>query len=338
MVYPIIKGMNHPDELLIFKWLELAVLAPSAGNAQPWDVFYEKLETGYRVTLFLAPECLSHRSVLDTDFVTSAVAIGCFAENFLVAASLDGFRCVKTETTGDSAQTWRWIYTLKPRTKFIEHHREISDSYTIAEKVLRERVSNRTFYKRQPIASIDTESVQQIVSFFPDIRLKNVTHQRSDLISVLSLQESIRLREKRFRDELFSEFCTLKEAQENLVGLPIKTLSLSGMQRIMLYTLKKIKAMQVVVGWNPWLFSFFSLFLPMTYSGDIFILQSNQAGGFAAANLGLVAEKLWLFWTAQGYAVQMVALPLLAHTCGPALSDDSRSRLIEAQNRAQSKM
>ena len=320
------------DRLL--KWFELASLAPSAANNQPWSYHGEIAGRDYHIFVKIHPEILTNPSTLDPYFATATIAIGCFIQNLEIAAHLEGFKCNVTEITGETAATWEWklIFVSAPTTEI---------NLLCTEATLRRRVSNRTLYDRTPIATSDLKTTQKFMNEFPHLSLSKIGSLRDEWINVLIKLESVRLNEDVLREELFQEFRTQSEIAADPVGLPINTVSNSFFQRALIFLMKKVPLFRLPLkyGAGP-LFSWLSLSRPLFYSGDLFALQLTDRNPRTGVELGKTLEGLWLLWTELGYSVQVIALPILIYgnkngLLGQRISSAGNKDLCSVQSTAQ---
>jgi hypothetical protein len=296
--------MIEVDERLM-RWLQLACLAPSAANLQPWSLEAAKLDRGYEVILKISSEYLAAPSALDPYFATATIAIGCLIKNLEVAANLEGFKTDSMIATGESPANWQWKLTLIPA-------KSTEIKLFCTEENLRKRVSNRSPYARQPMNYSDLEITKNVVRNYSNLKLTQVSSLRSAWTRILIRLESIRLTEDHLRNELFAELKTEKEMHFDPVGLPIETASNSRLQRFLIFLMKKLPALQwsLKFGFGSF-FSWLSLRQPLFFSGEVFALQVCEEDPRSGVKLGEILEELWLLWTSLGYSAQVIALPIL---------------------------
>lgn len=325
--------MDKTNNRLV-KWFQLASLAPSAANVQPWSYRGEFTGDEYRVFVKIDPEFLAHPSTLDPYYVTATIAIGCFVQNLEVAANLDGFVCHSSEIFGETAADWQWSFvfknTLPTKIKLF-----------CTEETLYQRVSNRTLYQRTPIESADLDKARNLIGQFANVTMMQIGSHSDEWKNLLVDLESIRLKEDVLRYELFQEFKTQSEIENEPVGLPIDTTSNSLFQRSLLLLMKKIPFFQWPLKFGAGkLFSWLSLSRPLHHSGELFALQMSSPDPRAGLELGKGLEGLWLLWTSLGYSVQVIALPILIYgnregLLGRKISASGKKVLESVQQNAQ---
>lgn len=290
---------------MIKNWINLASLAPSGANLQPWSYSYLIGSEGIKFTLYICREHINAPSTIDPLFVAAGIGLGAFAKNLRIAASFDGYECTSLSCSGDSPQTWSWDLNFKK-----------SSSADLVDFELREallkRVSNRNAFFKTPMLPSDWDLTLKSINKNPKFSLIRDTSNRSLWSRLLSKLESIRCRDGQFRRELFNEIRNKREILKDPVGLPIDTVTNSWMEKIMIKILKRWPKLQVVFSFGgDYLFIRSSVKNPLINSGEILILQSKSRQPRDSFEMGMLLEELWLEWTKAGYSVQILALPLI---------------------------
>ncbi len=301
------------------RWFELATLAPSGANLQPWSYSGKPIGNGFKITLGLERDYLNSPSSIDPLFIAVAISLGAFARNLEIAALLDGFHCSNIEQLGERASEWRWIFEFRPSLGSAMDAQHLKTS-------IRKRVSNRNPYSRTPMATSDWEMTCKILGKNPDFTLtRSPIRHRYIWIKILSILEKIRCHDDRLRTELFKEFRTQEELRRDPIGLPMETVTASTTQRWFLLQLKKWPKLQFILKCGAeYFFIRSSIRKPLIHAGEVLILQSHNPDARFGFEMGKLLEELWLRWTERGYSLQILALPLLIHG---AQSDDFTSRL-----------
>ncbi len=306
---------------LLQRWFELAALAPSGANLQPWSYSSQAIENGCQIRLQIDPKYLLEPSSLDPYFVAVNISIGAFAKNLEIAAANDGFQLSKLKTNGNTPETWFW-----------ELHFTLSENkpanFVELESAIKTRVSNRNLYRQDPLNDHDWETTNLVLKKYSDFKLVRIHDNKKDLIKILSQLEKIRCQDTQLCAEMFKEFSTEKELKKNPTGLPFKTISSSPLERGIIFLLKKWPALQSIFKYGAdYFFINSSVRKPIIHSGDVLILQGSKKDSLSGFEMGQLLEELWLQWTVLDLSAQLLALPLLIH---------GQSRLPQLQNRLNS--
>jgi molybdopterin/thiamine biosynthesis adenylyltransferase len=219
-----------------------AVLAPSAGNAQPWTwVAGEK-----QIDLFLDPE---RSSSLDFENSGSFTALGCATENLILAAHHGGLEVqLRTFPAGPkSCHTATFRLLQAGDTKGEPHWRD-DLYYQIAL-----RHTNRRIGPRQALAPEILEDLTAAVKSIPSIDVQwlitdNDLLQIGDLVGIT---DRLRLLSPKAHQELFSE---LRWTKEDVLttgdGIDVETLDLSPSDRVGLEIIRDRRALDRIRSWG----------------------------------------------------------------------------------------
>lgn len=294
---------------LLQKWFDLAILAPSGGNQQPWSYSgFELKKDTFKIILKLDPDYLKNPSSLDPNCFVAAIAIGAFAENLEVAAREDGFTLSEFEHRGTGPKEWEWRLLFE-KTNFTPHP---SDDV----EAIKNRITNRFDFLTTPMTTSEWEQILGLVRENSNLKIHRIEpHQKSHLIQTLRILENIRCTNSRFRSDMFTEFLTDQDLKSKSTGLPLNTLTDSVFEKALLKQLKNRPWLQKGLGLGlQSLFINSSVTKPIMKSGDVFVFQSMNTQPESGFEMGKMLEKIWLRWTSLGYSVQILALPLMINT------------------------
>lgn len=198
--------------------IQAASLAPSGGNAQPWKVEVQNMNT-FRVFV----DTQRGGTFLDVQFVASFFALGCFLENFLTTAEHLG---ILVEYDIQSK------FSLKEPVFII---RCIGKSPGLADSLFSEisqRVTNRNIYDGSQISAQEIDKLLGSISHRkytsqPELHFLDVEEEKKKAADLFAKGDGIRYLHSRLYTEMMSEFRWSKsEAVRTKDGLDLDTLAL----------------------------------------------------------------------------------------------------------------
>jgi len=266
----------------IKKILEVAILAPSGENCQPWR--FEVKEN--KIDIFNIPE--RDTSLYNFHQYGSYVAHGALIENILIASSAFGY-ITRIE--------------LFPNSKNINHTATI-----LLEKVdpeekelysyIKKRVTNRKPFSKTKLTNEQKQGLENVVSQVSkgvELKLVDNPDQIKKLAKALTVSDRILFENKELHDFLFSHISwTKEESEQRKSGFYIKELELAPPQE---------KAFKLFTNWN--ILNFFNKigFSKIAAKGNIKLYSSCAAIGIITAFSneprdfvigGRAMQKVWL--------------------------------------------
>ncbi|MDB5230571.1 MAG: hypothetical protein JWN76_1376 [Chitinophagaceae bacterium] len=294
------KEQNKIDESVVEKLVEAAVMAPSAGNNQPWKWYFN----GSR--LFLYHDKLRSRSYGDFENMASYMALGTALENLRLKAAAE-----KLETNIS-------LFPLAPGEmnpvaiiEFIDNKKIPVDELI---KYIGVRCTNRNIGKP---ALINPEIKKEIIGAVTNVhgsslQLIDEQGKLKQLAGIISRAEKLRIFIPEGHYDLFEKELrwSIDAAEQSKDGLDLRTFDLSASEAVGLRLARDPKAIELISEWNG--------------GGGLeritrkAVLSSSAIGfltmpGFTPSNCvnaGMAVERAWLTATKNQLAVQPLLAPL----------------------------
>ena len=292
------------DGARLTRLLEAATLAPSGGNMQPWQCFYQ---AGV-LYLFHDP---SHPSLLDFQSVAAYLALGAATENLVLQAHamqlqvhlqtfcpaqarlVAAFRFQAADSAADNGSA--------------EQEAHICDALVHAIPV---RMTNRTIGPRQPINPALLHTLQQIGQTLPGAQLTWLTSadELTEFAAIAAAAERLRLFNRQGHHDFVQEIrWTAAEAAATRDGVDLATIDLSLVEQV---GMTVAKAWPVVADLKQW--GGGGAFAKLTQKtiaaastvGLLTMPHYSLADFFAG---GRALQRIWLQATEQKLAFQPVA-------------------------------
>ncbi|MDI1322836.1 MAG: Rv1355c family protein [Algoriphagus sp.] len=290
----------NPEDL--HQLVELANLAPSGGNVQPWIWVFDK-----KGVLHLFHDQVRSHSLLDFLGTGSLIAFGAALENLRLASAKMGIEIEIINQINDFEEdciaSIRFISKSKEPLKvpFGELVEGIGIRCTNRKN---EKKQNLTPHQISEFINIATKSGLEIEM------LEQVTDLEK-LSEILGGMDRMRLfHEQGLKDFIHEVRWSDKEAKETKDGIDIATLELSGTERAAMGLLK-----------DPRTVSFFRKFLmgfgltkiskqTLISSSAVFLLNGKESSPKTYLNAGQTIQRIWINANMQGLSFQPVTASL----------------------------
>ncbi|HEY0670078.1 MAG TPA: Rv1355c family protein [Sphingobacteriaceae bacterium] len=300
-VKPIIdKTECITDEKIIRTLVDAAMIAPSAGNNQPWKWYFD----GEKLVLF--HENARSASFGDFENMASYLSLGAAIENVVLKASELNLEVVKQlfPSPEEKSLVASFQFRKKPEVKKDELVDFIKTRYT-----------NRHIGKGGRIDQTVIDEMYSSVSSITGAELKLILDESGikKLAEIAGISEKLRLFIPEGHYDLFEKELrwTAEKTEETKDGLDIRTLELSAKDAVGMSVIRDPKAMELVAAWN---------------GGKVLEnMTGNLVGSSSAVGLilmpefnpvncilaGQAAERIWLTATKYGICMQPVLAPVL---------------------------
>ncbi len=277
------------------KIVQAAVRAPSGDNTQPWRL--EVSDNGQRIDLYNAPE--RDPSYFNYRQLASYVAHGALIENLLIAAKSLG-RATEL-TLFPSPADHQHIACFS----FADAEPDIDPLYS----AIFRRQTDRNRFKATPLSQGQISDLQTAVSPVAGTALTLITAKKQirRLAWLLRLNDRLVFEHKAIHQFLFKQIrWNPEETESTQDGMPIETLGLNPMERLMFPAFKRWNTVRIlnklalsrIVGLKGWVNCRNSSAL------GIVTVKENSPQGFL--NAGRAVQRVWLQATLDGLAFQPV--------------------------------
>lgn len=284
----------------IKKILDLAVLAPSGENCQPWRFEVR----GNEIKIFLVPE--KDQSLYNFEQKGSLVAIGALIENTLIASSHLGYTAELTlYPEGESRDLIAQFFLIKSQPKD-------EPLYPFIPR----RVTNRKVYKPVSLTPLERAELLRQAMAINGVELRFIENQekKQELAGALSVNECLIFQNKHLHHFFFTHLNWTKEEDEKKrIGFYIKTLELAPAQ---------INALKLFKRW-PLLRLFNLLGVSKAIAGENAKVYASASAfglivtpGNSRLNLvdaGRAVERIWLTAAKLGLSLQPITGILFFH-------------------------
>ncbi len=331
--------MNQPSESkhlnlrslttdLLEKWVKNARLAPSGGNARPWEVIVKR-DGPPSLEMSIRSSYINSRSPMDLDLSSSVVALGCLAKTLQSLAALDGYDAQYSISNPRNDLETGQVYI-----QFF-YRDLIHPDYSL--DTLEKRRTCRTPLSTEPLNKSERDSFYSISEIYSLLRLKNLTEVRKDVVAHLVELERIRWSNRVFLDGLFDEinFSAVKDPEA--VGIRISDLGLNLPDRMLFYALHRTSQLRDLL--RPALTVIApkkSIAALLERSGGLFFLQVEENNFPSLFQLGWCFQNLWLEATKLSLGFQPVSPTLIAYnywqTRNRQIFNDKDRETVESQS------
>jgi molybdopterin/thiamine biosynthesis adenylyltransferase/GNAT superfamily N-acetyltransferase len=301
---PAASGRRVSDPL----WRSLvaqAILAPSGGNGQPWQWRLD----GDRLHLFL--DATGSCGLINFRLAGSYVALGCAAENLILAAHAAG-REIRLELSADGgrgAPVATFGLTDAGDVAAEPHWRD-----DLAAQIA-QRHTDRTLRARQPFDPADrgslTAAVRSIVG--ADVGWLTGDEALAQVGALIGAADRLRLLHPRCHRELFGELrWTRAEAESTRDGIDVATLGLSPSDLAGLELCRDRLSLDLVRQWGHGRNLEKASRRQVAAASAVGLITTAQGRSADYFNGGRALERMWLTATERRLAVHpMTALPYL---------------------------
>lgn len=309
--------------------LEHAILAPSAGNLQPWQFWVEGMD------VWMRHDRMRSRNNLDINYRASYLAFGAALENARIAAAARGRRTeIELFPRGDTSP-------IIARIRFTEDAGEAEVRLAEDLTYVGQRLTNRHTGPRLPLAPEDLEDLRAAAARYNAV-LRFCTQEPAltELGEIIAESDRIRFQCPPMHEELIGEVrWTAEENQRTRDGVDIETLELNSGDRAVIHLLKRADV----------------LALSRAQDGGEALGDSSRKAVAASGALGLLClegdaspadyvrggralQSVWLRATACGLAMQpltvvLYQIQLLHHPETASLNARERASLKDLETR-----
>lgn len=221
-----------------------AVLAPTAGNMQPWKWLWRH----NRLFLFRDPERAG--GIGDYDNICSNIGLGAALENLVLKAHALGLEvCSKPFPLADNS-------ALVAVVSFVETGSASTESHTQGglANVLNKRCTNRNVSVREPIASEALHELKSTAATVPGARLQflEVQPQIEAAAELIASAERLRVLLPEGHHDFFTRELrwTPAQAQQTRDGLDLRTVDVTESERIGLWVARQPDVMALLRDWQ----------------------------------------------------------------------------------------
>jgi molybdopterin/thiamine biosynthesis adenylyltransferase/nitroreductase len=297
---PRLGDAHRLERSQINRLVESAILAPSAGNSQPWQWMYHE----GRLFAFSDP---SRGGFLDIHSTATHVAIGAAAENLVLAAHAMGLH-VQVHALVDSGVPDLVAAFTFGRSTTVLPHREPNECDHLVRFIPR-RVTNRTLGPRQPIDAARLLRLAQITRTVPGAQLTFLTSQPElgEFAAIAAAVERLRLLHPRGHHDFVHEIrWSSDEARVTGDGIDLATIDLTATQRAGLSVARSWPVVASLKRWGGG-----GAFERLTRdavdaASCVVLLTMPTWSGRSFFEGGRALQRFWLTATEQGIAVQPV--------------------------------
>lgn len=286
--------------LVLCKW------APSGGNTQPWSISIEALTVdSLTIRLSLSKECEEADLLMEANGAGALYSLGTLSHTAQKILSNIGWETLRDQFNTHISAYQCYVLLHFKRTK------NITNNLAEIEAELKQRRSNRGFFKRTPISDVARKSLTVIMNKYPKLKLLNYQDSKNDVARTIGKLENIRCQNNQFSKEFLSELhFTPSQTQ---TGLPSNTLGQPWWTLRVLWLWKNLHFIryQYFLGAQR-LFRYFSVDRPIKHSGDLFAIQAEKLDFKSIYLLGQCLCENWFALARQGYDVQIFGLPILS--------------------------
>ena len=330
-MYDLAKRFPRPEHTapfdgpLVRELVEAAILAPSAGNLQPWKV----LE--FQGQLFIFHDAYYGDSGLDQGRLIPAVDMGAFLENMVLKAGALGIGL-----------------TIEHYPLFEEHRlvaivrKAVSNEFadTLASEIPK-RCTNRKKGDGRPFEVSAVQHLKRVTSRIEgfDAHIISDRGSLSNLANIIGEAERLRLLHPTGHLELFKKEMrwNAEDAERDRDGLDLPSMELKLTEEIGFRMAKDRAAMELLADWDAG-----RGFMRMTReniasSSAIALVSAPSGSALDLLKGGRATQRFWLGATELGLAVHPCSAPiLLAHPVrndlAHSFSEKSASRLVDLFN------
>ncbi len=236
------KKADAVDNSLLQKWAEAALLAPSAGNNQPWKWLIKDN------TIYQFYDKARAYSWTDYRDITSMIALGCSYENLFLAAANDGYELQTSFFPSDNKESLLVsVSTAKKTAKINEEFKQYVNGIGI-------RCTNRKQGNKSVIPAHTLKEISKAASDIEGASLEFFTEeaQIAQIASLVAGVEKMRFLVPQGHYEFFKKELRWddKHAQETKDGLDIATLELSAKDTVGLKVISEEKVLAKLIEWK----------------------------------------------------------------------------------------
>ncbi len=305
--------MNKLD-LMLQEWLNVAKWAPSGGNAQPWLIQYETIESNpntVRLELSIDKDYKLIHSPLDAHGAAAWLSIGCLKLNLIEIAKEYLYEYTHEEIffgTNYWTSKLSLFFKLNPGKSLQENSNYHRDDFL-------NRRTNRNRFSQKPIPQNDFEELKKICETTDSIHYKVFqNNEKKEFVANIIPLEKIRWSNLDYLKGLLFEIeYKYPNHPASQTKIPVDQLGLNTFDQFFFKKLNK----------SPWLQNIlikylYPLILQKSLVGfsnhcdKIFILQARSNSAADILMLGYTFQNLWLQINKKGIGFQPLGTPLVA--------------------------
>ncbi|HTQ18335.1 Rv1355c family protein [Mycobacterium sp.] len=332
LVLPPLGHAQRLDRAEITRLVGSATLAPSGGNAQPWQWLHHE----GRLFVFSDP---SRGAFLDIKSTATQLALGAAGENLVLQAHAMGLHVHLHPLLDSGVRSLVAAFTFA-RDDGVLPHREPHQCDHLA-GFIGHRMTNRTLGPRQPIGAPQLRTFQEITRTVPGAQLSFLTSESelAEFAAISAAVERLRLLHRRGHDDFVREVrWTPEETRATGDGIDLATIDLTATQRA---GLSVARSWPVVANLKRWRGG--GAFEQLTHdaidaASCVGLLTMPTWSSRCFFDGGRALQRFWLTATEQGIAVQPVSpatflFARLVHAEGAGLDRDAVAELRELRGR-----
>ena len=303
--------------------VEAAILAPSAGNNQPWKWIYKNKR------LFFIYDKERGNSILNYKNTVAKVGMGAAAENVILKANELGYEVILNKFPLPSFSD---LYAIFSFCKEKTSNTEKKDRFGLVDAVAH-RVTNRNNQERLELKPNDAHYLKQLAEQVPGAKLKLFTETAvlDELKEIIAEIDWIIMTCKTSHDQFMNELrWNTKEVEATRDGIDIKTLDISPTEKAGLQVARDWKVVEHVKNWG--LGREFGKMSrdAINSSSAVGLLTMDKGSPNPYFDGGRAIQKIWLGATQKGVSFQ----PMSGSTfISERITDDDFSDFYEYRDK-----
>lgn len=299
----LVQGKAHLPEDILNVILEAATRAPSAGNNQPWQWFYDE------GVLYLLHEKGRTKSFGDYNDIASHVALGAAIENLELACFNNDIKSeVHYFPLGNQSKLIAAITFDKGKNDNLHRPEHLA-------KVIASRETNRGLGQRRPIDDVRYELIKQAVESVngAELHLRHSDHELETLKELMGGAERLRLLHEEGHFEFYEKEIRWNDqhSRDTKDGIDIGTVDVSPSEIVGLKLVKDPKVVKLLATWGGGkaLEKMAAKAVDAASAVGLITMPSFSPENFVLG--GRAVERMWLTANENKISVQpMLALPL----------------------------
>lgn len=292
------SNLNTIPENVIKYIIDAGIQAPSGDNIQPWKFSFQPNQ----IRLYIDKK--RDISFFNVNQIASIISCGAVLENMKLAASACKIKADIDYLPESNSDNCLAAIKLIPE----QAKKDILSNF------IWKRHTNRTLYKKQPVASSIIQQIKASISQIPEAKLHFIT-ETSDLKKIARLiyqADRIRTEHRPLHEHLMSMIrFSDKEAMLKRDGFPLKNLEAGPVGDIFLKITKTWKIMNIVNKAGLGRLVALQSYKNIVNSSGVALLTVDDMDNLSFVKGGQALERIWLTFSSIGVDMQpMTAVTL----------------------------
>lgn len=274
--------------------VDAALAAPSAGNNQPWKLYYRN------GVLFLFHDKIKSWSWGDYFEMGSHISLGSALENVNLQAASLGLSVQESVFPLDSNPWMIAALQFSPSANGIP-----ADTLELSKHIFN-RNTNRKLAKRVRLEEVFYHGMSQVISPFDGVKLYYTQDEQDldELADIIAECDKVRLLNELGHEEFYHEIRWNKaEARRTKDGVELDAVDITASEKAGFQVAQDWKAVKLLAQWDKG-----DAFKKMSLDGikcasGIVVLTIPEFSHAALLQAGKAAERAWIFANQQGVAV-----------------------------------